>query len=59
VLLARNYLLKLNVTATLICFGLVCCHLQVIPADCVYKRTRIQLYALHKTQHDDTQPDTS
>jgi len=57
-LLKRNYLLKLNVTATLICFGLVCCHLHAVPADCVCKRTRIQLYELHKT-YDDTQPDTS
>jgi hypothetical protein len=58
-LLKRKYLLKLNVTATLMCFGLVCCHLQAVPADCVYKRTRIQLYALHKTKRGNTQPDTS
>jgi len=58
-LLKRNYLLKLNVIATLICFDLVCCHFQAVPADCVYKRTRIKLHALHKTQRDDTQPDTS
>ena len=57
--LNSNYLLKLNLTAILTCFGLVCCHHQAVSAGCVYKRTRMILYALHKTQRDDTQPVTS